>query len=94
MAELLDDESIDRKLQQLGGWERDGDTITRTFTFQNFLESMEFVNSLVNPAETMNHHPDISISYNEVTLSLTTHSEGGLTENDFQLAGQIDDLAS
>ena len=94
MAELLDDESIDRKLQQLDGWERDGDTITRTFTFQNFLESMEFVNGLVNPSETMNHHPDISISYNEVTLSLTTHSEGGLTENDFQLAGQIDDLAS
>ncbi len=90
MPQLLDNEAITEKLNTLDGWEREGDAITRTFTFQNFLESMEFVNKLVNPAETLNHHPDIAISYNEVTLTVTTHSEGGLTENDFQLAGQID----
>jgi len=93
MAELLEDEAIQEKLKTLEGWERDEDTITRTFTFKNFLESMEFVNKLVNPAETMNHHPDIYISYNTVKLSLTTHSKGGLTENDFQMAGQINDIA-
>lgn len=92
MPELLDDETIEQHLDKLDQWKRDGDTITRTFEFEDFIHSMEFVNKLVNPAETMNHHPDIQISYNEVTLSLSTHSVGGLTENDFQLAGQIDDI--
>ncbi len=92
MPELLDQSEIDEKLEGLTGWEKDGDTITRTFEFKDFIESMEFVNKLVNPAETMNHHPDITISYNTVTLSLTTHSEGGLTENDIELAGQINTI--
>ena len=94
MPELLSDDAIEEKLGVLDGWERDEDKITRTFEFGNFIESMEFVNKLVNPAETMNHHPDIQISYNTVNLSLTTHSEGGLTENDIELAGQINDIAS
>ncbi|MBS1271395.1 MAG: putative pterin-4-alpha-carbinolamine dehydratase [Candidatus Marinimicrobia bacterium] len=93
MPELLSDDAIKKKLDNLEGWERQDETITRTFEFGNFIESMEFVNKLVNPAETMNHHPDIEISYNTVTLSLTTHSEGGLTENDFELAGQINEIA-
>lgn len=92
MPKLLDQNEIEEKLQGLTGWEKDGDTITRTFEFKDFIESMEFVNKLVNPAETMNHHPDITISYNTVTLSLTTHSEGGLTENDIELAGQINTI--
>jgi 4a-hydroxytetrahydrobiopterin dehydratase len=92
MPELLEQSEIEEKLDGLTGWEKDGDTITRTFEFKDFIESMEFVNKLVNPAETMNHHPDITISYNTVTLSLTTHSEGGLTENDFELAGQINTI--
>lgn len=92
MPELLSDDAIKKKLDNLEGWERQDETITRTFEFGNFIESMEFVNKLVNPAETMNHHPDIEISYNTVTLSLTTHSEGGLTENDFELAGQINEI--
>jgi len=93
MPELLSDDAIQEKLSKLDQWELKDNTITRTFNFDDFIQSMQFVNKLVNPAETMNHHPDIQISYNEVTLSLTTHSEGGLTENDFQLAGQIDELA-
>lgn len=92
MPELLNQSDIEEKLEGLTGWEKDGDTITRTFEFEDFIESMEFVNKLVNPAETMNHHPDITISYNTVTLSLTTHSEGGLTENDIELAGQINTI--
>lgn len=92
MPELLSDDAIKKKLDNLEGWERQDETITRTFEFGNFIESMEFVNKLVNPTETMNHHPDIEISYNTVTLSLTTHSEGGLTENDFELAGQINEI--
>lgn len=92
MPELLSDDQIQEKLSKLDQWELSDNSITRTFKFDDFIQSMQFVNSLVNPAETMNHHPDIQISYNEVTLSLTTHSEGGLTENDFQLASQIDEL--
>ncbi|MCF7804292.1 MAG: 4a-hydroxytetrahydrobiopterin dehydratase [Candidatus Marinimicrobia bacterium] len=94
MPELLNDDAIEEKLGGLNGWEQDGKKITRTFEFDDFIGSMEFVNNLVNPAETMNHHPDIEISYNTVTLSLTTHSEGGLTENDFELAGQINEIAA
>ena len=93
MPELLNDDAMTEKLEMLDGWEQSGNSITRTFEFDNFIASMEFVNKLVNPAETMNHHPDIHISYNTVTLTLTTHSEGGLTENDFELAGQINEIA-
>jgi len=93
MPELLSDDEIQEKLSKLDQWELRDNSITRTFKFDDFIQSMQFVNKLVNPAENLNHHPDIQISYNEVTLTLTTHSEGGLTENDFQLAGQIDGLA-
>ncbi len=92
MPELLDKTAIEDRVQQLTGWEQEGNTITRTFKFKDFPEAIGFVNKLVDPAEAMNHHPDIEISYNTVNLSLTTHSEGGLTENDFQLAQQINDL--
>ncbi len=93
MPDLLSEEAIQEKLDRLNQWELKGNAITRKFEFSDFVESMQFVNKLVNPAENLNHHPDIQISYNEVTLSLTTHSAGGLTENDFQLASQIDEIA-
>jgi 4a-hydroxytetrahydrobiopterin dehydratase len=60
--------------------------------FNDFLEAMQFVNQVARSAEGMNHHPDISIHYNKVRLSLTTHDEGGLTERDFRLARKIDRL--
>ncbi|HKJ68698.1 MAG TPA: 4a-hydroxytetrahydrobiopterin dehydratase [bacterium] len=93
MPELLDTQTIDDHVNQLTGWEKEGNAITRTLKFGGFPEAVQFVNKLVEPAESMNHHPDIEISYNTVNLSLTTHSEGGLTDNDFQLAEQINKLA-
>ena len=92
MAVLSDDE-IQRRLSERPGWERDGDAIRRRFQFEDFQASVDFVNRITPPAEEMNHHPDISISWNKVNLTLSTHSEGGITENDFELAQRIDPLA-
>lgn len=92
MAPLSDDE-IESRLGALEGWERRGDAIVKTFDRGDFVGSVRFVDSLVEPAEEMNHHPDLSISWKDVQVSITTHSEGGLTPNDFELAGRIDALA-
>lgn len=89
----LSDEEIDGRLQSLPGWERSGAAIERTFAFDDFVGSVDFVNRVTPAAEEMNHHPDLSISWNKVKVTLSTHSEGGLTENDFALATQIDSLA-
>jgi 4a-hydroxytetrahydrobiopterin dehydratase len=89
----LSDEEIDERLSGLDGWERDGDAIRRQFELDDFKGSVDFVNRLTPEAEGMNHHPDLEISWNKVTVSITTHSEGGLTENDFELAGRISRLA-
>jgi len=92
MPEVLDKNVIQKQMEDLDGWELEGNSLTRTFQFKDFVESMEFVNKLVEPAEAMQHHPDIEISYNTVQLSLITHSEGGVTDNDFHLARKINDL--
>jgi 4a-hydroxytetrahydrobiopterin dehydratase len=93
MAELLSDEEIESRLGELEGWERSGDAITKTFERGDFVGSVEFVKSLVGPAEGMNHHPDLELSWDKVTVSITNHAAGGLTEADFELAGKIDSLA-
>jgi 4a-hydroxytetrahydrobiopterin dehydratase len=90
---LLSDEEIDRRLGELEGWEREVDAISKEFKLDDFVGSVEFVRRLVEPAEEMGHHPDLSISWNKVTASITTHAEGGLTANDFELARRIDALA-
>jgi 4a-hydroxytetrahydrobiopterin dehydratase len=92
-VERLDDDQVAAKLEELDGWERDGDAIAKTFKLDDFVGSVEFVKKLVEPAEDMNHHPDLSISWNEVRVAITTHSEAGLTGNDFELAKRIDALA-
>jgi len=89
----LNDEDIERRLGELEGWERAGDAIRRSFKFKDFVGSVQFVNRLVEPAEDMNHHPDLEVSWNTVTVSLSTHSEGGLTDNDFELARRIEAVA-
>lgn len=91
--ELLPDQEIDARLADLEGWERDGGLIAKTFEHDDFVGSIEFVKLLVAPAEDMNHHPDLAVSWNKVTVTVTTHSAGGLTENDFVLAKRIDALA-
>ncbi len=90
---LLSDDEIEQRLQGLDGWRREGDAISKEFELDDFQGSVRFVNRLTPVAEEMNHHPDVSISWNKVTFSITTHSEGGLTENDFELAGRISRLA-
>jgi 4a-hydroxytetrahydrobiopterin dehydratase len=90
--ELLSDSEIESRLGELEGWEREGDAITKTFELTDFVGSVNFVQKLVQPAEDMGHHPDLSISWNKVTVSITTHAAGGLTQNDFELARRIDQI--
>ena len=91
MARLENDE-IESRLEQLDGWARDGETITKEFENGDFKGSVDFVNRLTPEAEEMNHHPDLEISWDTVKVTITTHSEGGLTAGDFELAGKIDGL--
>jgi 4a-hydroxytetrahydrobiopterin dehydratase len=90
---LLSKDEIERRLEDVPQWSRDDAAIKRGFKFEDFQASVDFVNRITPPAEEMNHHPDIFISWNKVELTLSTHSEGGLTESDFELASRIDSLA-
>lgn len=92
MAQLLSDTEITAKLEQIPSWALYGQEIQLVRTFKNFVEAIAFVNQLVEPAERAGHHPDIAISYNKVTISLTTHDAGGLTKSDFELAAVISEL--
>jgi 4a-hydroxytetrahydrobiopterin dehydratase len=89
---LLNDEQIEERLDALEGWARDGDAITKDFKCDKFTGSVDFVNKVMPVAEEMNHHPDLAISWDTVTASISTHSEGGLTGSDFELAARIDAL--
>ena len=91
MARLSDTE-IDERLSGLTGWQRSGDAIVKQYENGDFKGSVDFVNRLTPEAEDMGHHPDLEISWSTVTVSITTHSQGGLTENDFELARRIDAL--
>jgi 4a-hydroxytetrahydrobiopterin dehydratase len=73
-------------------WTRAGDELVRTVTLKDFADAMQYVNAVAGLAEAANHHPDIAISWNKVTLHLTTHDAGGLTQADLDLAGAIDAL--
>jgi 4a-hydroxytetrahydrobiopterin dehydratase len=90
---LLTDAEIEKGLAGLPGWERQGDAIEKSFKHEDFVASVSFVDRLVEPAEGMGHHPDLAISWDTVTVTITSHSEGGLTANDFVLAGKIDAIA-
>ena len=81
-------------LQSLPHWAKRAQTLQRTFMFEGFLESIAFVNRIARKAQRMNHHPDIAIRYNKVTLMLTTHDEGGITLKDVRLAKQCDEVFS
>jgi 4a-hydroxytetrahydrobiopterin dehydratase len=90
---LLSDSEVEGKLAELPGWERAGEAIAKEFERGDFVGSVEFVESLVEPAEAMGHHPDLEISWATVKVTISTHSEGGLTAADFELAARIDALA-
>jgi 4a-hydroxytetrahydrobiopterin dehydratase len=93
MAELLSEAEIATRLSRLDGWSRDGGAIAKSFDRGDFVGSVEFVGRIVEPAERMNHHPDLRISWSEVAVSITNHAAGGLTASDFELADRIDKLA-
>jgi len=84
---------IQNRLKTISGWTLDGDAIRKQFTFAGFPEAIAFVNRLAPGAEGADHHPDILINYKRVTLTYSTHSEGGLTEKDFEGAAAADRVA-
>jgi 4a-hydroxytetrahydrobiopterin dehydratase len=91
---LLDDAEIEAMLSRLPGWERSGEAISKSFSCGDFVGSVRFAASLVEPAEGMGHHPDLEISWDTVKVTISTHSEGGLTASDFELAEKVDALGS
>lgn len=90
---LLSESEIEEALAVSPGWAREGEAIVKEFERGDFVGSVEFASSLVEPAEAMNHHPDLEISWATVKVTISTHSEGGLTAADFELAAKIDALA-
>ena len=90
---LLSDAEIESRLSAASGWKRSGQAIEKSFERGDFVGSVRFVSALVEPAEAINHHPDVAISWDTVTVKISTHSEGGLTAADFELSEKIDALA-
>ena len=91
-APLLDDHEISSRLGTLRGWALDENKITKLFTFTDFAEAVAFLDRITPVADEQNHHPDVAIHWNELTLTLWTHASGGLTERDFRLARAIDEM--
>ena len=90
MAELLSDEEIEAQLP--ADWERDGDEIVRTFEFDSYLPGVGFASGIAGIAEDAWHHPEITITWGEVEVRLTTHDAGGITEKDTDLAARFNDV--
>jgi len=88
----LSKKGIRETLKIMPGWSLAGSEIHKKFAFKSFMPAIAFVNKIAEAAEQANHHPDITINYNQVSISLSTHSEGGITPKDFQLAGTIDKI--
>jgi 4a-hydroxytetrahydrobiopterin dehydratase len=90
---VLTDTEIQQALGSLPGWQRNGLAIQRVFRFPDFKVAMQFVNKVADAAEQANHHPDIDIRYNTVTMALVSHDSGGVTQRDVRMAGVIDRIA-
>jgi 4a-hydroxytetrahydrobiopterin dehydratase len=87
----LDDDRIAARLATLPGWERQGDEIVKTFELPTFPDAIAFVTGIADRAEAADHHPDLDIRYRKVRVALSTHDAGGLTDQDFDLASEIED---
>jgi 4a-hydroxytetrahydrobiopterin dehydratase len=90
MPKILAKADVQSKLKNTPGWQLKSGEIMRVYKFSGFITAMAFVNHVADLAEKMGHHPDILVQYNKVTLTVSTHSAGGLTELDFTLAQKID----
>lgn len=86
----LKDADVTAGLAKLAGWTRSGDAIAKSFTFQTFADGIRFVDRVAAEADRLDHHPDIDVRWTTVTMTLSTHSEGGLTRKDLELAAVID----
>ncbi|WP_055585295.1 4a-hydroxytetrahydrobiopterin dehydratase [Peterkaempfera griseoplana] len=93
-ADLLTDTEIDQRLTALPGWSRDGDTLRRTVRAEDFPTAIRIVTAVAEQAEQMDHHPDIDIRWRTLHFTLSTHSAGGITALDFELAARIDQVAA
>jgi len=93
VAAKLGDEEIGRRLKPLTGWTRQGDAIRKSFSFGKFADGIRFVDRVAVAADAMDHHPDVDIRYTTITMTLSTHSAGGLTAKDFELAERIEQAA-
>lgn len=89
---VLSDEQVSERLAGLDDWSREGDSIVHVETLADFKAAILYVGAVAYLAESANHHPDVTIQWNKVTLTLSTHSAGGLTANDFDLAAKISAL--
>ncbi len=86
----LSADQITDQLKSLPGWEYKGNAIVKLFRFKEFMDGIEFINRVAEIAEAADHHPDITINYTRITFACSTHSDGGVTEKDFKLAGNIE----
>jgi 4a-hydroxytetrahydrobiopterin dehydratase len=93
MRQKLSDLEIQRALGGLAGWSRRGDTLVKTYAFDRFADGIAFVGRVARVADEMDHHPDIDIRYTKVTMSLSTHDAGGITQSDLTLAQKIEGRA-
>lgn len=93
MRQKLSDLEIQRSLGALAGWTRRGDALTKTFTFEKFAKGIAFVDRVAVAADAMDHHPDIDIRYTKITMTLSTHDAGGITQSDLDLAEKIEAAA-
>lgn len=94
MSKTLNDGEIQSALGNLHGWTKNGIAIERKYEFKDFVEAMKFVNKVAEAAEAAGHHPDIQIVYNKVTLQLTSHDSGGVTQRDVNMAGKINAISA
>jgi 4a-hydroxytetrahydrobiopterin dehydratase len=94
MRQKLSDLEIQRSLGALAGWTRRGDTLTKTFAFEKFAAGIAFVDRVAADADRMDHHPDIDIRYTKITMTLSTHDAGGITQTDLDLAQKIEAAAT
>ena len=94
MSKTLTDGDLQNALASLPGWSKTGIAIERKYEFKDFVEAMKFVNRIADAAEAAGHHPDIQIVYNRVTLQLTSHDSGGVTQRDVKMAGRINEISA
>ena len=92
MSELLEEDELNSALRKCPEWEVDKKYIVRVFEFEEFMDGIDFVNSVSEISEEAQHHPDITIKHTKVTLKLTTHDVGGVTDSDIELAQRVDNL--